>query len=81
MVEADHKGRNLKSADELLEIEGLFDIPIPKNPNKGLTNKELLDKMEELEAEDILKNFDPEDREPNAMGGINRTTLEKVVST
>ena len=74
MVEADAMGRNLKSADELLEIEGLFDIPIPKNPNKGLTNKELLDKMEEAEAEDILKKFDPEDREPNAMGGINRTS-------
>ncbi len=75
MVEADEIGRNLKSADELLEIEGLFDIPIPKNPNKGLTNKELLDKMEEVEAEDILKKFDPKDREPNAMGGINRTNF------
>ena len=74
MVEADAMGRNLKSADELLEIEGLYDIPIPKNPNKGLTNKELLEKMEEAEQEDILKKFDPEDREPNAMGGINRTS-------
>ena len=77
MVEADAMGRNLKSADELLEIEGLFDIPIPKNPNKGLTDEEMLKKMEEVEAEDILKNFDPEDREPNAMGGINRTNFRK----
>ena len=77
MVEADAMGRNLKSADELLEIEGLFDIPIPKNPNKGLTNEEMLKKMEEIEAEDILKNFDPKDREPNAMGGINRTNFRK----
>ena len=30
--------------------------------------------MEEAEQEDILKKFDPEDREPNAMGGINRTS-------
>ena len=29
--------------------------------------------MEEAEAEDVLKKFDPEDRETNAMGGINRT--------
>ena len=77
MVEADEMGRNLKSADELLEIEGLFDIPIPKNPNKGLTDEEMLKKMEEVEAEDILKNFDPKDREPNAMGGINRTNFRK----
>ena len=77
MVEADAMGRNLKSADELLEIEGLFDIPIPKNPNKGLTDEEMLKKMEEIEAEDILKNFDPKDREPNAMGGINRTNFRK----
>ena len=77
IVEAEETGRKLKRADELLEIEGLFDIPIPKNPNKGLTDKELLDKMEEVEAEDVLKNFDPEDREPNAMGGINRTNFRK----
>ena len=77
IVEAEETGRKLKSADELLEIEGLFDIKIPKSPNKGLTNKELLDKMEEVEAEDVLKNFDPEDREPNAMGGINRTNFRK----
>ena len=37
-----------------------------------MSNEELLEKMEEAEQEDILKKFDPEDREPNAMGGINR---------
>jgi hypothetical protein len=40
-----------------------------------MSNKELLDLMEEVEQEDILKKFDPEDREPNAMGGINRTNF------
>ena len=75
IVEAEETGRKLKSADELLEIEGLYDIKIPKNPNKGITDEELLNKMEEVEAEDVLKKFDPEDREPNAMGGINRTNF------
>ena len=75
MVEAEEMGRKLKSADELLEIEGLYDIKIPKNPNKGLTDEEMLKKMEEIEQEDILKKFDPKDREPNAMGGINRTNF------
>ena len=75
IVEAEETGRKLKSADELLEIEGLYDIKIPKNPNKGLTDEEMLKKIEEIEQEDILKKFDPKDREPNAMGGINRTNF------
>jgi len=70
MVEADQIGRNLKSPDELLEIEGLFDIEIPANPQKGLTDEELLELMKKTEEEEILKNFDPTDREPNAAGGL-----------
>ena len=70
MVEADSIGRNLKSPDELLEIEGLFDIEIPKNPNKGLTDEELLELMKKTEEEEILKDFDVTDREPNAAGGL-----------
>ena len=69
MIEIEARGGGMKNMDEMLEIEGLFDIPVPKNPSKGLTDKELLEKMEETEAEDILKKFDPEDREPNAKGG------------
>ena len=42
MVEADEIGRNLKSPDELLEIEGLFDIEIPTNPQRGLTDDEMI---------------------------------------
>ena len=71
MVEADSMGRNLKSPDELLEIEGLFDIEIPKNPNKGLTDDELLELMKKTEEEEILKDFDVTDREPNAAGGLS----------
>jgi len=74
MIEIDQRGGGMKNMDEMLEIEGLFDIQVPKSPSKGYTNKEMLDLMEEAEQEDILKKFDPEDREPNAMGGINRTT-------
>jgi hypothetical protein len=73
MIEIDARGGGMKDMDQMLEIEGLFDIPVPKNPSKGYTNKEMLDLMEEAEAEDILKKFDPEDREPNSKGGINRT--------
>jgi len=65
MVEADKMGRNLKSPDELLEIEGLFDIEIPTNPQKGLTDDELLELIKKTEEEEVLKDFDPTDRKPN----------------
>jgi hypothetical protein len=72
MIEIDARGGGMKDMDKMLEIEGLYDIEIPKNPSKGLTDKKMLDLIEETEQEDILKKFDPEDREPNAMGGLNR---------
>ena len=52
-------------------MEGLFDIPIPKNPQKGLTDEEMLELMKKTEEEEIIKNFDPKDRKPNAEGGLN----------
>jgi len=70
MVEADTMGRNLKSPDELLEIEGLFDIEIPENPQKGLTDEEMMDIAEEIERENKLLDFDPTGRKPNAVGGL-----------
>ena len=74
MVEADEIGRNLKSPDELLEIEGLFDIEIPTNPQKGLTDEELLKLDKQIKEEKILDDFDPTFRKPNATGGLTRTS-------
>lgn len=73
IIEAEQTGRRLKPVNELLEIEGLYDIPVPKNPNKGLTDKEMLDIAEEIERENILLNFDPTFRKPNAGAGMNKT--------
>ena len=56
----------------------MFDLKVDKDAPKAMSNKELLEKMEEAEQEDILKKFDPEDREPNAMGGINRIKTKLV---
>jgi len=69
MVEADEIGRNLKSPDELLEIEGLFDIEVPKNPQRGLTDQEMLELEKQIKEEKILDDFDPTFRKPNATGG------------
>ena len=70
MVEADQTGRQLKPMDDLLEIEGFFDMEIPKNPNKGIPNEEMIEKLEkDLKEKEILEDFDPTFRKPNATGG------------
>ena len=74
LIEKEQMGRITESMGEFLDSRGMFDLKVDKTARKGMSNKELLEKMEEAEQEDILKKFDPEDREPNAMGGINRTS-------
>ena len=71
MVEIDARGGGMKNMDEMLEIEGLFDIQVPKNPSKGYTDEELAEIQKAIDEEDILLKFDPEDRKPNAEGGLN----------
>ena len=74
IVEAEQMGRNLKPLDDLIEIEGLFDIEVDPNPNKGITNEEMIKRLEkDLKEKEILENFDPSFRKPNAGGGIMRT--------
>jgi hypothetical protein len=74
LIEKEQMGRITESMGEFLDSRGMFDLKVDKTARKGMSNKELLEKMEEAEAEDILKKFDPEDREPNSKGGINRTS-------
>ena len=71
MLEAEQMGRSLKSIDELLELEGLFSIDIPKNPQRGMPVEDTIKRLEkDLREKEILESFDPTDREPNAAGGI-----------
>ena len=67
MIEIDQRGGGMKNIDEMIEIEGLYDIDIPQNPQRGMTDEEL---------EKFLKDNDP-DRNNNAMGGINRVNFRK----
>jgi hypothetical protein len=56
--------------DDLLEIEGFFDVEMPKNPNQGIPNEEMIEKLEkDLEEKTILEDFDTTFRKPNATGG------------
>ncbi len=71
MIEINRRGGGMKDMDQMLEIEGLFDIKIPKNPQKGMTDTELLDLIQEVEGKKILKNWDPgKGRKPSAAGGL-----------
>ena len=71
IVEAEQMGRNLKPLDDLIEIEGLFDVEIDPNANPGITNEEMIERLEkDLKEKETLEDFDTTDREPNATGGL-----------
>ena len=75
IVEAEQIGRNLKPVDDLLEIEGFFDMEIPKNPDKGIPTEDVVEMLEkDLKEKEILEDFDPTFRKPNAEGGLTRTS-------
>jgi len=70
MLEIERKGGGLKDLDQMLEADGLFDIEIPKNPNRTISNDELLETLKkDLEEKEILEDFDPTFRKPSAEGG------------
>ena len=78
IAEAEKTGRNLKPLDDLIELEGFFDLEVQKNPDMGMSDQEFLEKLDEIQKDidqkNILEDFDPEDREPNAEGGLTRTS-------
>jgi len=74
MLEIDRRGGGMKDIDQMLEKDGLFDIKIPTNPQKGLSDDELIDLMRRVDEEErlqVLDDFDPTFRKPNSEGGIN----------
>ncbi len=72
LIEIDQRGGGSKNIDEMIEMEGLFDIDVPKNPQKGMSDEEMLKIKKEVDEEKMLEDFDPTDRTENSMGGINR---------
>jgi hypothetical protein len=74
IAEAETSGRKLKPLDDLIEIEGFFDLEVQKNPDMGMSDQEVLDMLEkDLKEKEILEDFDPTDRTENAKGGLTRT--------
>ena len=71
IVDAEQSGRNLKPLDDLIEIEGFFDLEVQKDPDMGIATEDLVEQLEkDLKEKEILEDFDPTDREPNAVGGL-----------
>jgi hypothetical protein len=75
MIELQRMGRSLKSMDEILEQEGLFNVKRNPNARKGMSDEQLEQIKKEVDQDKMIKDFDPTDREPNSMGGINRTNF------
>ena len=70
IAEAESSGRNLKPLDDLIDIEGFFDLEVQKNPETGLPTEDLIEQLEkDLEQKNVLEDFDPKGRKPSATGG------------
>ena len=76
LIEMERAGTPTKNLNVILKQEGLLDMKIPGEKPTGLTDEELQEIQKAIDEEDILLKFDPKDREPNAMGGINRIGFE-----
>ena len=76
LIEMERMGRTPKRLEDILEQEGFFDIKMSKEPPQGYSDKELEDIKKQIDQEKQLEDFDPEDREPNSMGGLNRTSYK-----
>ena len=71
IVDGLQAGRNFKSIDDLLRIEGLDDIPIPKEPNRGVPTEDVIEMLEkDLREKKMLEGFNTTDKTKNAKGGI-----------
>ena len=86
IVEAENIGRRLKPMDELLEMEGLFDVKIPKNPVKGITNEELnkelisqVGKEFKLDVEKFAIEFSVSTEEAIRISKLPSTEQQKIL--
>ena len=71
LIEMERMGTPTKNLNVILKQEGLLDLKMPKEPPQGYTDEELAEIQKAIDEEDILLKFDPEDRKPNADGGLN----------
>ena len=79
LIEIEQRGGGSKNIDEMIEMEGLFDINVPKNPSKGITDTEVAKLMDENEAEDMLPKMTERFKLKQKYPGINDELLSEIV--
>ena len=58
MLEIDARGGGMKDMDQMLEADGLFDIEIPTNPQRGLTDEEMLQLDKQVKEDQNLEQLE-----------------------
>ena len=70
LLEKERTGRITESMGEFLSSRGMFDLKRGRTDMpKGMTDEQLEQIKKEVDQEKMIKDFDPTDREPNAVGG------------
>ena len=80
MIEIDQRGGGMKDMDQMLEIEGLFDIELPTNPNQGIPDDEFLNILKEDKeaaslAPKLVERFELKQKYP----GIDEELLTQII--
>ncbi len=80
MIEIDQTGGGMKDMDQMLEIEGLFDIEVPTNPNQGIPDEEFLNILKEDKeaaslAPKLVERFELKQKYP----GIDEELLTQII--
>lgn len=80
MIEIDQRGGGMKDMDQMLEIEGLFDIELPTNPNQGIPDDEFLTMLQEDKdaasmAPKLVERFELKQKYP----GIDEQLLSQII--
>lgn len=80
MIEIDQMGGGMKDMDQMLEIEGLFDIEVPTNPRQGIPDDEFLNILKEDKeaaslAPKLVERFELKQKYP----GIDEELLTQII--
>ena len=79
LIEIDQRGGASKNIDEMIEMEGLFDIDVPKNPSQGIKDTEIAKFLEENEAEDMMPQMTERFKLKQKYPGINDELLSEII--
>jgi len=79
LIEIDRMGGASGSIDDMIEKEGLFDIGVPKNPSKGMTDEEVMKFIDETEGEDMMPKMTERFKLRQKYPGIDEELLTQII--